>query len=148
MHAISLISLGMKYGAFILLIHLTAISWAQNPVKLPRKLCGNFTGIQPSYAFTHHGEAFTMDSIAVSVVLRKTEGTVCYVNPSHCMVTKGAYQSVLKVKDDKTTKWVIVMWEQAGAIPEELWVFPKSKTMVRTGVFPQPNVKLKKLRKE
>ncbi len=148
MLSISLISPCMKYSVLFFVVLLAIFSWGQKPVKLPKKLCGMYEGMQASYVFTHHGETITMDSISVAFDLRKTTGDLCYVNPNHCMVKEGSYQSCLKQKEGKSTKWVVVFSSTAGSLPEELWMYPKTRKLIRLGVFPQPNVTANKLREK
>ncbi|MCF8269332.1 MAG: hypothetical protein K9I25_05120 [Crocinitomicaceae bacterium] len=121
---------------------------AQAAKKLPKKLCGTFLGTQPAYMVSQHNQSIPIDPAALSIEVSRNAVSICYKNPGFCPVLNGSITAVKKMGKGRNQTWNVRVRSVNSLILEELIFNPKTKVLIRTGVFPQPNTLLKKSRKK
>lgn len=139
----------MKYGSTIALLSLfLLVANAQPTVKIPKKLCGIYTGSQPAYAIEHLGHVSSVLSADMTIEVSRTSISVCYQSPTHCPVVDGKVKTVRKEGKGMAKRWEIQVISPNSLFTEVLVFNSKTKELSRLGVFPQPNTVLKKSRKK
>jgi hypothetical protein len=139
----------MKYGPFIALLSLLCLAVnAQPTVKIPKKLCGVYTGSQPAYAIETSGQVSSVLPASMIIELTRTSISVCYQSPKLCPVVGGMVKTIRKEGKGKTKRWKIQVISPNSLFTEDLVFNTKNKELTRIGVFPQPNTVLKKSRKK
>jgi hypothetical protein len=139
----------MKYGPFIALLSLFfLVANAQPTVKIPKKLCGLYTGSQPAYTIQTSGQVSSVLPAAMTIEVSRTSIRICYQSPTHCPVVDGKVKTIRKEGKGKAKRWEIQVLSPNSLFTEELVFYNKSKELTRFGVFPQPNTVLKKSRKK
>ena len=139
----------MKYGPFIALLSLLYLTVnAQPTVKIPKKLCGVYTGSQPAYAIETSGQVSSVLPASMIIELTRTSISVCYQSPKLCPVVDGKVKTIRKEGKGKAKRWKIQVFSPNSLFTEDLVFNTKNKELTRIGVFPQPNTVLKKSRKK
>ena len=139
----------MKYGPFIALLSLLFLAAkAQSTAKIPKKLCGMYTGSQPAYAIETSGQVSSVLPASMIIVLTRTSVSVCYQSSKLCPVVDGEVKTIRKEGKGKSKRWKIQVFSPNSLFTEDLVFYTKNKELTRIGVFPQPNTVLKKSRKK
>ena len=139
----------MKYGPFIALLSLLYLTVnAQPTVKIPKKLCGMYTGSQPAYAIESSDQVSSVLPAPMIIELTRTSVSVCYQSPKLCPVVDGEVKTIRKEGKGKSKRWKIQVFSPNSLFTEDLVFYTKNKELTRIGVFPQPNTVLKKSRKK
>jgi hypothetical protein len=120
-----------------LLLFVLTCSFIGNSQEIKKKYLGVFTGEIPSYALELGEEVFQVQSAQMEVQL-KPEGTV--VEKIDSKEIKGTYQWI---KEDKNGIYFEVKLD-GQFIPESYVLYKKEKRLERKGIYPQPDVFLKK----
>ena len=122
---------------FCLLFLVLTCSLSGNSQEIKKKYLGVFTGEIPSYALEVGQEVFQVQSTPIEVQLRP-EGIV--VEKIASKEVKGTYQFL---KEDKNSIYFEAKLE-GQFIAESYILYKKEKRLERKGIYPQPDVFLKK----
>lgn len=123
---------------FYLLLLIIVSSFNGVSQEIKKKYLGVFTGEIPSYALELGQEVYQVKSTAIEVQL-KPQGIVIEKIASKEM--KGTY---LFLKEDKNTIYLEVKLD-GQFVPESYVLYKKEKRLERKGIYPQPDVFLKKI---
>ena len=137
-----------RYVFLVLCLIFSQSLVAQATKKLPKKICGTYLGKQPAYQVLQHNQSIHVDSATLSIEVSRNAVSICYKNPRFCPVLNGTITSVQKMGKGRNQTWNVQVTPVNSLILEELIFNPKTKELIRTGIFPQPNTLLKKLRKK
>jgi hypothetical protein len=128
----------MKRSLFILFFLASVSLVAQKPLK--KRFCGEYRGQIGAYKLNTGSQLIDVASTDISVKLRKTdldftigrnEMTVPYT---------------LNIKDKSTL--ILTFKRAVDEAPETLFLYKKTKSIKRLGLFPQPDVQLSKVKKQ
>lgn len=122
---------------FLLPVWLLLISLSVHSQVLKKKTLGIYQGEIPSYALELGEEVFQVEKAAIQVELHP-DGTLLETIDSKAV--KGTY---LILKEDKNTVYLEVKLD-GQYIPESYVLYKKDKRLERKGIYPQPDVFLKK----
>lgn len=122
---------------FCLLLLVLTCSISGNSQEIKKKYLGVFTGEIPSYALELGEEVFQVQSAQMEVEL-KPEGIL--IEKIASKEIKGTYQFI---KEDKSGIYFEVKLD-GQFIPESYILYKKEKRLERKGIYPQPDVFLKK----
>lgn len=122
---------------FCLLLLVLTCSFSGNSQEIKKKYLGVFMGEIPSYALELGEEVFQVQSAQMEVQLRP-DGTV--IEKIDSKEIKGTYQWI---KEDKFGIYFEVKLD-GQFIPESYVLYKKEKRLERKGIYPQPDVFLKK----
>lgn len=122
---------------FLLPVWLLLVSLSAHSQVLKKKTLGIYQGEIPSYALELGEEVFQVDKATIQVELR-ADGTLLETIDSKAV--KGTY---LILKEDKNTVYLEVKLD-GQYIPESYVLYKKDKRLERKGIYPQPDVFLKK----
>lgn len=140
---------GMKRLLFLVFYFILYQSIVAQPTtKVPKKMCGTYLGKQPAYLVLQHNQSIQIDSVQMEIEVSKNEISICYKIPEFCPVLNGSITAVKKMGKGRNKTWNVQVRSVNSLILEELIFNPKTKALIRTGVFPQPNTLLKKSRKK
>ncbi len=140
---------GMKQCVFLVFCVIFSQSLvAQATKKLPKKMVGTYLGNQPAYLVSQHNQSIPVDSAALSIEVARNTVSICYKTPMFCPVLNGSVTAVKKIGKGRNQTWNVQVRSVNSLILEELIFNPKTKELIRTGIFPQPNTRLKKSRKK
>jgi hypothetical protein len=137
-----------RYVFLVLCLIFSQSLVAQATKKLPKKICGTYLGKQPAYQVLQHNQSIHVDSATLSIEVSRNAVSICYKNPTFCPVLNGSITSVQKMRKGRNQTWNVQVTPVNSLILEELIFNPKTKELIRTGIFPQPNTRLKKSRKK
>ena len=137
-----------RYVFLVLCLIFSQSLVAQATKKLPKKMCGTYLGKQPAYQVLQHNQSIHVDSATLSIEVSRNAVSICYKNPRFCHVLNGSITSVQKMGKGRNQTWNVQVTPVNSLILEELMFNPKTKELIRTGIFPQPNTLLKKSRKK
>jgi hypothetical protein len=137
-----------RYVFLVLCLIFSQSLVAQATKKLPKKICGTYLGKQPAYQVLQHNQSIHVDSATLSIEVSRNAVSICYENPRFCPVLNGSITSVQKMRKGRNQTWNVQVTPVNSLILEELIFNPKTKELIRTGIFPQPNTLLKKSRKK
>jgi len=131
----------------LLLLVFCAHAYAQNANKIPRKLRGVYTGIQPSYTYRNDGKEIHFSQITIEIKVEKYSVSLCFADQNYCPIEKSlAYSLKRGLKPDNKSYWMLV--PQSGSFLKEEWNFNLlKKELVRKGIAPQPDTHLTRSRK-
>ncbi|MEY3049035.1 MAG: hypothetical protein RL365_1073 [Bacteroidota bacterium] len=139
----------MKYGPFIALLSLLILAAkAQPTVKIPKKLCGMYTGSQPSYAIEISGQVSSVFPASMIIEVTRMSISVCYQTSKLCPVVDGKVKTIRKKGKGKAKRWEIQVLSHNSLFTEDLVFNTKNKEVTRVGIFPQPSTVLKKSREK
>jgi len=130
----------------VLLLSFTICS--QSTLKIPRKFRGEFLGTQAPYKVDFSSNYVEFDSVQVAITFEKERVTICYVGVDYCPVASGPIYALKKENSGKNTRWLLTVEIPGSMVKEELWLVKKNRHVIRTGVYPQPEVNLFKSRKK
>jgi hypothetical protein len=120
---------------------------AQKAFKIPRKLRGIYTGVQPAYAFRSDGKDLRISEISVDISINKHSVNLCFADEKYCPIEK-SLDFTLERQAQQSKKRIKMLVRQPSSFLMEEWTFDlKKKELVRTGIFPQPDTRLTKSRK-
>jgi hypothetical protein len=122
---------------FCVLLLVLTYSFTGNSQVIKKKYLGVFAGEIPSYALEVGQEVFQVQSTLIEVQL-KPEGIVIEKIASKEM--NGTYQFI---KEDKIGIYFEAKLD-GQFIPESYILYKKEKRLERKGIYPQPDVFLKK----
>lgn len=120
-----------------LLLFILICSFSGNSQEIKKKYLGVFTGEIPSYALELGEEVFQVQSAQMEVQL-KPEGIM--IEKIASKETRGTYQWI---KEDKIGIYFEAKLD-GQFIPESYILYKKEKRLERKGIYPQPDVFLKK----
>jgi len=123
---------------FCLLLLVLTCSFSGNSQEIKKKYLGVFTGEIPSYALELGEEVFQVQSAQMEVQL-KPEGII--VEKIASKEIKGTYQFI---KEDKSGIYFEAKLD-GQFISESYILYKKEKRLERKGIYPQPDVFLKKI---
>lgn len=123
---------------FLLPVLFLGFSLAAHSQVLKKKSLGVYEGEIPSYALELGEEVFQVEKAVIRIELR-ADGTLLEQIDS-----KEATGSYLILKEDKTTVYLEVKLD-GQYIPENYVLYKKDKRLERKGIYPQPDVFLKKI---
>lgn len=123
---------------FYLLLLVLTYSFSGNSQEIKKKYLGTYSGEIPSYALEMGQEVFQVENTTLEVQL-KPEGIV--IEKIASKEIKGTYQFL---KEDKYGIYFEVKLE-GQFIPESYVLFKKDKRLERKGIYPQPDVFLRKI---
>jgi hypothetical protein len=131
----------------MLLFVVVAHANAQKVNKIPRKLRGVYTGIQPAYTYRNDGKDIHFSQISMEIRVEKYSVSLCYADLNYCPVEKSLDYSLKRgQKPNNKSYWMLV--PQAGSFLKEEWNFNLfKKELVRKGISPQPDTHLTRSRK-
>ena len=124
----------MKLFLSCLFAFSTALCFSQN-VKLKKKYLKNYKGNIPTYEINYNNNLVRIDASEITVQLKK-DSLYISVGPSKWA---GIYSVA---KTGKKTFEIIGKMEDSG-VSEVLKLNARDKTIVRKGLFPQPDAELK-----
>lgn len=122
---------------FCLLLLVLTCSFGANSQEIKKKYLGVFIGEIPSYALEVGQEVFQVQSTPIEVQLRP-EGIV--VEKISLKEVTGTYQFI---KEDKNGIYFEAKLD-GQFIPESYILYKKEKRLERKGIYPQPDIFLKK----
>lgn len=129
----------MKYGPFIALLSMFFfVANAQPTVKIPKKLCGMYTGNQPAYAIESTGHVSSVLPAAMIIEVSRTSIRICYQSPTHCPVVDGKVKTIRKEGKGKAKRWEIQVLSPNSLFTEELVFTLKTKNLPDSGFFLNP----------
>ncbi len=123
---------------FLLSVWVLLISLSANSQVLKKKSLGVYQGEIPSYALELGEEVLQVRQTSVSVEL-KADGVL--IEKIDSKDTKGTY---LILNEDKYAVYLEVKLD-GQYIPESYVLYKKDKRLERKGIYPQPDVFLKKI---
>lgn len=123
---------------FCLLFFIVTCSFSAISQEIKKKYLGVYTGEIPSYALELGEEVFQVQSTSIEVQL-KAEGIL--VEKLAAKEIKGTYQFI---KEDKSGIYFEAKLD-GQFIPESYILYKKDKRLERKGIYPQPDVFLKKI---
>nr|WP_294858873.1 hypothetical protein [uncultured Fluviicola sp.] len=123
---------------FCLLLLVLTCSFSGNSQEIKKKYLGVFTGEIPSYALELGAEVFQVQSTQMKVQL-EPEGII--IEKIASKEIKGTYQFI---KEDKSGIYFEAKLD-GQFIPESYILYKKEKRLERKGIYPQPDVFLKKI---
>jgi hypothetical protein len=121
-----------------LLLLVLSCSFSGISQEIKKKYLGTYSGEIPSYALEAGKEVFQVESASIEIQLQAS-GTLSEKIASH--EVKGTYRIT---KEDKNAVYIDVKLE-AKFIPESYVLYKKEKRLERKGIYPQPDVFLKKI---
>ncbi len=122
---------------FCLLVLIVTCSFNGISQEVKKKYLGVYTGEIPSYALELGEEVFQVQSASIEIQL-KAEGIL--VEKIAAKEIKGTYQFI---KEDKSGIYFEAKLD-GQFIPESYILYKKDKRLERKGIYPQPDVFLKK----
>lgn len=123
---------------FCLLFLIFISSFTGLSQEIKKKYLGVYTGEIPSYALELGEEVFQVQTAAIEVQL-SAEGVI--VEKIASKEIKGTYQFI---KEDKNAIYFEAKLD-GQFIPESYMLYKKDKRLERKGIYPQPDVFLKKI---
>ncbi len=123
---------------FCLLLFIFTCSFYGISQEVKKKYLGIYTGEIPSYALELGEEVFQVQSTSIEIQL-KPEGIL--VEKIAAKEITGTYQFI---KEDKTAIYFEAKLKEQF-IPESYILYKKDKRLERKGIYPQPDVFLKKI---
>lgn len=123
---------------FYLLLLVFTFSFSGNSQEIKKKYFGTYTGEIPSYALELGQEVFQVQAVPIEIQL-KAEGIL--VEKIASKEISGTYQFI---KEDKNGIYFEAKLE-GQFIPESYVLHKKEKRLERKGIYPQPDVFLKKI---
>lgn len=139
----------MKNGFIIGLFSFLCLAvYAQPGLKIPKKLCGIYTGSQPAYVIKSNGYSSQVMPAEMRVEITRTSISVCYESPQRCTVKEGALNMIKREGKGASKRWIIQVLVPNSLFTEDFEFNSKNKELTRQGVYPQPNTKLRKSRKK
>ena len=123
---------------FCLLLLIFVCSFKGISQEIKKKYLGVYSGEVPSYALELGEEIFQVQAAAIEIQLN-AEGTLTEKIASK--ESKGTYQWI---KEDKNAIYFEARLE-GQFIPESYVLYKKDKRLERRGIYPQPDVFLKKI---
>ncbi|MDF3027673.1 MAG: hypothetical protein K0S23_1980 [Fluviicola sp.] len=123
---------------FYLLLLVFTYSFSGNSQEIKKKYFGTYAGEIPSYALQLGEEVFEVQAAPIEVQL-KPEGILLEKIASNEI--NGTYQFI---KEDKNRIYFEVKLE-GQFIPESYVLYKKDKRLERKGIYPQPDVFLRKI---
>lgn len=129
----------------VLVLHVHAN--AQKAVKIPRKLRGVYTGIQPAYAFRSEGKDLRFSAISLEISIDKYTVSLCFTDQKYCPVEKSLEFTVNRQAQQPKKCYKMLVRQPGSFLMEEWTVNLKTKELLRKGIFPQPDTRLIRLRK-
>ncbi len=123
---------------FCLLLFIVTCSINGISQEIKKKYLGVYTGEIPSYALELGEEVFQVESALIEVQL-KPEGVL--LEKIGAKEITGTYQFI---KEDKSAIYFEVKLKEQF-IPESYVLYKKDKRLERKGIYPQPDVFLRKI---
>lgn len=123
---------------FCLLLLIFTVSFSAVSQEIKKKYLGIYMGEIPSYALELGQEVFQVQSSPIEIQL-KLEGVL--IEKIASKEIKGRYQFI---KEDKNEIYLEVKLD-GQFIPESYVLYKKEKRLERKGIYPQPDVFLKKI---
>lgn len=123
---------------FCLLLFIITYSYNGISQEIKKKYLGVYTGEIPSYALELGEEVFQVESALIEIQL-KPEGVV--LEKITGKEITGTYQFI---KEDKNAIYFEAKLKEQF-IPESFILYKKDKRLERKGIYPQPDVFLKKI---
>jgi hypothetical protein len=128
----------MKRSLFILFFLASVSLVAQKPLK--KRFCGEYRGQIGAYKLNTGSQLIDVASTDISVKLRKTD--LDFTIGRNEMTVLYTWE-----KKDKTTL-ILTFKRTVDESPETLFLYKKTKSIMRVGIFPQPNAQLTKKKKK
>lgn len=122
---------------FCLLLLIFISSFNGNSQEIKKKYLGTYTGEIPSYALELGQEVFQVQAVPIEIQL-KPEAIL--VEKIASKEIRGTYQFI---KEDKNGIYFEAKLE-GQFVPESYVLYKKDKRLERKGIYPQPDVFLKK----
>lgn len=120
--------------AFIMLSFATL---AQKNVKIKKKYLGRYAGVIPAYQVQSDKGLLNVDETIISFVLVKDQSAVIQIGNEN---KESTYKVLVKDKNDYT----IEVRTEGEEYTEKIELKGKEKILIREGLKPQPDSKLKK----
>ena len=111
---------------------------AQKPLK--KRFCGEYVGQIEVYKLNTGSQLIDVASTDISIKLRKTD--LDFTIGRNEMTIPYTWE-----KKDKTTL-ILTFKRTVDESPETLFLYKKTKSIMRVGIFPQPNAQLTKKKKK
>jgi len=121
---------------------------SQKEIKIPRKIRGNYSGIQETYSFQQHGESFTIPVITLQINLNKYTVSMCFPSNAYCPIRETKAFTWRKEKSKVVQRFIFQVNDDASVLKEEWELDVKKRQIIRVGIAPQPNTVLTKSRKK
>ena len=132
---------GMLKSIMILGIVASCLSfYAQEAVLVKRKWLGTYNGIVPAYRLNTGNELLDVESDNLSIILSKASFSISFGAFSYT----GQYTTVVKNKNKLRIEGKI----EGRTVNEYFLIDRKKKQLTRSGIIPQPDSTLDKLRKK
>lgn len=122
---------------FCLLLLVFIFSFSGNSQEIKKKYFGKYTGEIPSYALELGQEVFQVQAVPIEIQL-KAEGIL--IEKIASKEVRGTYRFI---KEDKNGIYFEAKLE-GQFIPESYVLYKKDKRLERRGIYPQPDVFLRK----
>ena len=123
---------------FCLLFLVFVCSLSASSQEIKKKYLGVYKGEIPSYALELGEEVFQVQSSVIEIQLQPAG---IFLEKIASQVKKGTYQLI---KEDKEGMYFEIRLEEQF-IPESYVLYKKDKRLERKGIYPQPDVFLKKI---
>ncbi|MNK05376.1 hypothetical protein D3C87_232560 [compost metagenome] len=123
---------------FCLLFFILICSFSGSSQEIKKKYLGVYSGEIPSYALELEQEVFQVQSSVIEIQLQPAG---IFLEKIASQVKKGTYQLI---KEDKEGMYFEIRLEEQF-IPESYVLYKKDKRLERKGIYPQPDVFLKKI---
>ncbi|MEN9994104.1 MAG: hypothetical protein RL762_761 [Bacteroidota bacterium] len=123
----------LRFFSLILVVFATTISVVGQSKPIKRKYRGVYEGQIPAYEVRMGQDFFSVKPTTLRILLDRDS----------LFLEIGTYRSASGYATEKKEKLFILSGqrEQSG-IPEQLILDPKTKTMIRKGLYPQPDATL------
>lgn len=119
----------LRLTCLIALVFATAFSVVGQTQTIKRKYRGIYEGTIPSYEVRMGQEVFAVNATNIRI----------YLSRDSLFLEIGTYHYASVYQLEKTSATFIISAERENSgIPEELTLDPKTKTIIRKGLYPQP----------
>jgi len=130
----------MKSLVLLLFLGLTAYQLEAQTVRIKRKFCKTYQGEIPAYRVQLGEEMVEIPSCKLELTLTK-DSIIMQLGK---LSMRNTYQLE---KTDNPKEILILVARDNSDIPERMILQTKEKVIIRKGIFPQPEVKLIKVKK-
>jgi len=110
-------------------------------VRIKRKFCKKYEGVSPSFQAIIGKDILDIPSAKMEIQLKK--------DSIYVLIGSMKYAGVYSVEKAKNLNELNITFERENShIPERLVLNTKKKTLIRKGVFPEPDIPLIRVKKE